>query len=151
MSCLYSFNFRDKLLETVSNFASELKTFEKTSGRTMHPLRSKFEEKRFFKSLMYLDSAPTPKDGWHPNEKIKLPISLDSMTSLPRILTRLGLSSSLDSSSSSFFVNYSRASFSISNFDNFFTSRQHAKKTKQYAFETPVTAVLTSISTGIIT
>jgi hypothetical protein len=34
---------------------------------------------------MYFDSAPTPKDGWHPNEKMKLLISLDYLASPPRI------------------------------------------------------------------
>jgi len=63
VSCLYSFNFLVKLLETVSNFASELRTLEKTSGRTMHPYSSKFEVKRLNKSSMYLDWAITPSVG----------------------------------------------------------------------------------------
>jgi hypothetical protein len=37
------------------------------------PLSSKFEVIRLMKSLIYFESPFTPKDGWHPNEKMKLP------------------------------------------------------------------------------
>jgi hypothetical protein len=77
VSCLQSFNFLARLLETVSNTASELITFEKTSGRRTEPVStSKLVVNKSSKSLMYFEVAPTPIEGWHPNENIKLPINL---------------------------------------------------------------------------
>lgn len=55
-----SLTFLARLLETVSNYASELTTLEKTSGRTTAPFSSKFVDIRLIKSLMYFESPFTP-------------------------------------------------------------------------------------------
>ena len=55
-----SLTFLAKLLETLSNGASELITLDNASGRTTDPLSSKLEVIRLMKSLMYFELASTP-------------------------------------------------------------------------------------------
>ena len=70
------------MLITVSKMASELTTFEKTSGRRIVPFSGwKLSPNRSIKSAMYLEFALTPVLGWHPYEKIKLPMSYDETVS----------------------------------------------------------------------
>ena len=147
-----SLTFLARLLETVSNYASELTTLEKTSGRTTAPFSSKFVDMRLIKSLMYFESPFTPKDGWHPNEKMKLPYCADGTESSPprppRWRTVSLRSLVMLSFNASMLPSYSYCS--ISYLDSYLTSRQHANNTKQYALYTPVTFPLISFSTSII-
>ena len=70
---------------TVSKMASELTTFENTSGKRIVPFSGwKLSLNRSIKSAMYLDLAFIPLPGWHPYEKMKLPMSLDEAVS-PRV------------------------------------------------------------------
>ena len=115
---------------TTSNWASELRTAEKMSGRMISPVfGSKCLMNKLIVSKINFELALTPEPGWHPYTKIILP-DLVIEAKPPRV----SMCSLLSSSSSASYSSRSLARFSSTHYLSlsislslsFLISRQHA-------------------------